>query len=113
MYNWQGDAHKPEFDQDLASTYLGKYILVGVSYYDHAGNFIEQVQMHGVIDSISSEGMKIALRGTREGETWTMPPNLDSVSIANPGIYSLRSTGEEIENPDLVSTWNVTKSLHS
>lgn len=109
MYEWQGDTRQPKIDLALASTYIGKYVLVGVTYYDHLGNFVEQVQMHGVIESVSREGIKITLRGTRDGETWVMPPNLDSTSVAKPGIYSLRSTGEEVENPDLLSTWNVTK----
>jgi uncharacterized UPF0146 family protein len=109
VYEWQGDAAAPDFDLALASSYQGKYILIGVSYYTHVGEFVEQIQMHGVIDSVSNAGMSISLRGVRDGETWLMPPNLDSVSEAKPGIYSLRSTGEEIENPDLLATWNVTK----
>lgn len=113
MYEWQGDIREPDFDLALASSYVGKYILIGVSYFDAAGNFIEQKQMHGVVSSASPEGLTISLRGAREGESWVMPPNLDSVSVASPGLYSLRSTGEEIENPDLLSTWNVTKPHQS
>ncbi len=113
MYDWQGNTNEPEFDQALAASYIGKYILVGVSYFDSEGKFIEQVQMHGTVESVSSDGMKIALKGARDGETWLMPPNLDSVSAAKPGVYSLRSTGEEIENLDLLSTWDVTKPTES
>ena len=113
MYEWTGGATQPEFDQALAGSYIGKYILVGVTYLAHDGSFLEQVQMHGVIESVSSEGMHISLRGNRSGETWLMPPNLDSVSPAKPGAYALRSTGETIENPDLISTWTVTKPLAS
>lgn len=113
MYAWHGSTAQPEFDQALAESYIGKYILVGVTYLAHDGSFLEQVQMHGVIESVSSEGMQISLCGKRSGETWLMPPNLDSVSPAKPGTYSLRSTGETVENPDLLSTWTVTKPLAS
>lgn len=113
MYEWRGSSAQPEFDQALAESYIGKYILIGVTYLAHDGTFHEQVQMHGVIESVSTEGLKISLHGTRSGDTWLMPPNLDSVSHAKPGTYTLRSTGEAIENPDLLATWTVTKPLSS
>jgi hypothetical protein len=109
MYNWTGDSAPPDFDQELADTYVGKYILVGVTYFDHFGKEVEQLQMHGVIESASRDGVKIALRGTRQGESWVMPPMLESISAANPGSYRLRTTGEVIEDPDLLATWSVAK----
>jgi hypothetical protein len=113
MYEWHGKSTQPEFDQGLADSYIGKYILVGVTYLAHDGSFLEQIQMHGVVESVSSDGVQISLRGKKNGEIWLMPPNLDSVSPAKPGTYSLRSTGETIENPDLLSSWTVTKPLTS
>jgi hypothetical protein len=35
-----------------------------------------------------------------------MPPH-PSIKPAKPGIYNLNTTGEMIENPDLVSTWAI------
>lgn len=113
MYEWTGDSAPPEFDQVLAESYIGKYILIGLTYLAHDDSFIEQVQMHGLIESASRDGIQIALRGKRKGETWVMPPNLDSVSAAKPGTYSLRSTGETVEDPDLLATWTVRKALTS
>jgi hypothetical protein len=109
MYEWQGSSPQPEFDQPLAESYIGKYILIGLTYLTHDGSVLEQVQMHGVIESVSSDGIQITLCGKRSGEVWVMPPNLDSVSAAKPGTYSLRSTGETVEDPDLLATWTVTK----
>jgi hypothetical protein len=108
-YKWTGEKAPPEFDQELASTYVGKYILVGVTYFDHFGKEIEKIQMHGVVRSASPKGIEIALEGVRKGESWVMPPTLDSISLANPGTYKLHATGETIEDPDLLSTWSVTK----
>lgn len=48
MYEWTGDNKPPEFDQVLADSYVGKYILVGVTYLDHTGKELERVQFHGV-----------------------------------------------------------------
>ncbi len=109
MYQWQGDLPKPEFDESSASTLTGRYILVGITYLNHDGSLNEQVQMHGVIESVTPDGVRILLRGSREGETWTMPPVLDAIKPANPGIYRLRGTSEEVENPDFLSTWTVNK----
>lgn len=113
MYDWQGNQPAPEFDLSLAESYIGKVILVGLTYYANDGTFLEQVQFHGVVESVSSEGLQVALRGKRSGENWMMPPNLESISVAAPGIYTLRSTGEEVENPDLLSTWTVTNPASS
>lgn len=104
---------QPEFAQALAKSYIGKYILVGVTYLAHDGSFLEQVQMHGVIQSVSTEGWEILLQGVKKGQTWLMPPDLDSVAQAKPGTYTLRSTGEIIENPNLLATWTVTKPFSS
>ncbi len=89
--------------------YVGKYILVGVTYLDHFGKEVERLQMHGVVESADTKGICISLSGKRQGESWVMPPTLDAISWASPGIYTLHSTGEEVENPDLLSTWTVTK----
>jgi len=36
-----------------------------------------------------------------------MPPLLQAISDAKPGTYTLSGTGEDIENPDLLATWQV------
>lgn len=108
-YEWIGEDAAPYFDQALADTYVGKYILIGITYLDYQGNFLEQIQMHGNVESASPDGIAITLAGLRAGESWVMPPVLDSISPADPGVYNLRSTGESIEDPDLLATWSVTK----
>lgn len=99
-----------EFDQEFIQSYIGKYIIIGVTYFDHSGNEIEKAQMHGVIRSVTSQSIEVELQGTRKGESWSIPPAFDFITPANPGIYTLHTTGETIEDPDFISTWNVTKS---
>ena len=111
MYQWQGDSREPEFDEEFAFSLIAKYVLVGITYLNHDGSLNEQVQMHGVIESATPKGIKISLRGSREGETWTMPPVLDALKPANPGPYTLRGSNEVVEDPDFISTWTVNKPV--
>ena len=97
----------PPFDQRIADGYVGKYILVGLTYVDHEGNQTRRVQLHGVVEKAASDGITIGLRGARDGESWNMPPDLRAISAAEPGIYTLHDTGERIENPDLLATWTI------
>jgi len=54
--------NKPELDESKASEYIGKTILLGVTYLDHNEELIEQKQWHGVIETFSnSEGIRIKL----------------------------------------------------
>jgi hypothetical protein len=103
------DSGAPPFDEDLAASYVGKYILVGVTYVDHTGAELRRQQMHGVIDSASRNGIQISLRGAYKGHSWNMPPDLRAIHPAEPGKYTLHMTGETIENPDLLSTWTITE----
>jgi hypothetical protein len=95
------------FDQDLANTFIGKTILIGITYVDAAGREARHEQFHGVVESAGPAGIVIALRGYREGQRWTMPPDTRGIFPGNPGLYTLRSTGEMVDSPDLVSTWSI------
>lgn len=99
----------PPFDEALAASYVGKYILVGITYLDHAGRELRQQQLHGIIESAARDGVRIALKGVRDGESWNMPPNLRSIRPASAGRYRLRTTGETVSDPELLATWTVTE----
>jgi hypothetical protein len=102
----------PPYDRALAESYVGKYILVGITYLDPEGKVTQQIQMHGTIVSVDErKGIEIELGGMRAGQTYTMPPDLSSISRANPGEYRLHSSGERIVDPDLLSTWTVHKPV--
>jgi hypothetical protein len=97
-----------EFDAELAQSYVGRTIIVGLTYLDHSGNFLEQRQLHGEVVSASPEGILIALHGTYAGQTWSMPPDLESIRSAPAGEYRFQETGEVVADPDLMATWTVT-----
>lgn len=82
----------------------GKVILVGYTYVDDDGNAVEQRQFWGRVESADDRGIHIRCS---DGQRRSIPPSLQSTKIAAPGTYRLRSTGETIENPDLLSTWIV------
>jgi hypothetical protein len=90
-------------DSDPAK-FLGKHLLVGITVLDHEGKLVEQYQVHGIIDRIEEEGITIK---QASGEEFGLPPDLSNVEVAAPGTYKLRSTGEELVDPDFVSSWTV------
>jgi hypothetical protein len=105
---WSGGSAQ-EFDSAAADIYLGKYILIGVTYMNSAGHVEDSVQMHGVVESASRDGIKVSLKGERDGQSWTMPADPSAISPAQPGRYQLPETGEIVENPDFICTWMVQK----
>jgi hypothetical protein len=107
--NKEDNTNQPPFDEQLAASYVGKYILVGLTYLDHKGHELRKQQLHGIIKSAALKGIEIELKGEYEGEKWNMPPDLQSIYPAKPGKYSLHMTKEIIENPDLLSTWTITE----
>jgi len=108
-HGWAGNSTAQDFDNAAADIYLGKYVLVGVTYLDPAGQVEERAQMHGVVESASQQGIVLALKGERAGQSWTMPADPSAISPAQPGKYELPETGEIVENPDFICTWMVQK----
>ena len=106
-WEWQGDEPAEPFNQELADSYIGKYILIGITHRASNGDATSQEQIHGVIVSAAPSGITVALRGAKEGQFWVMPPAVELLEHARPGTYTLRSTGEKVENPDLLATWNM------
>lgn len=82
------------------SQYVGKRLLVGVSYEDSDGELLRQEQFHGPIVAASGNG--IVLERSDTGERVSLPPQL---MPAPPGEYRLRSTGEVVVDPDYLARW--------
>ncbi len=108
-YEYIGENPPSEFEREFINKYIDKYIIIGVTYFDTSSNEIEKTQMHGIIRSITSQAIEVELQGNRKGELWNMPPAFNFITPAKPGIYTLHTTGESIEDPDFISTWNVRK----
>jgi hypothetical protein len=102
---------KPIWNQDEGDFLVGKYVLAGITYVASDGKTVTaQAQCHGRITKADEHGISIACEGkTWRGQTATLPPDPRSFRAANPGEYRLRSTGETVRNPDLVTTWTLTE----
>ena len=101
---------RPSFDPIKAERMIGKSILIGLTYLDSDGAFIEQKQLHGrIVSADSRKGFEVALEGVRAGESYRLPPDPRCFKGARPGEYRLRSTGETVVDPDFECSWTVTK----
>lgn len=84
----------------------GKVILVGITYYTNDNKFIEQKQFYGTVTEANDSLIGIK---QRNGEEFTIPPDLNSTKSARPGEYKLRSTGEVVVNPNFLAKWNLVR----
>jgi hypothetical protein len=83
---------------------IGKHVLVGLTYLDAEGEVEEQEQFHGVIVEGGGPDEGVTLKRADTGEVVTLPPGLEP---AEPGEYTLRSSGETVVDPDFVATWTI------
>jgi hypothetical protein len=100
---------KPKWDQDEAEWLLGKSIVIGFTYLASDEKTVtSQHQFHGRITKAhSSVGLTIECEGVSAGKTIVLPPDLSAFRLASKGEYRLRSTGEVITDPDMLTTWTV------
>ena len=91
-----------------AGALVGKTLLVGKSYLDGGGHVLAQEQFHGEIVHADSRG--VTVRRADTGEAEHMPSDRRMFQPAPPGEYRLRSTGEVVVDPDLLSTVTITRS---
>lgn len=96
----------PRLEAEACARILGKHVLLGLTYVKYSGEIITRKQLHGIVEDISSEGITIRMA---DGSIFRLPPDLRGIREAPPGVYRLRSTGEEVENPDLLATWTITR----
>jgi hypothetical protein len=94
---------RPPFWSETASRMLGKTVLVGktITVGDGAA---EHIQFYGTIEAVD-ERQGLAIRRADNGELEWLPPDLRAFHPAEPGVYTLNSTGENVSDPDFISTW--------
>ena len=105
------DDGPPPWDQDEADGLVGLLVLAGITYLEADGKtVIWEVQCWGRIVSAKPGGIAIMCEGkVWTGETMTLPPHLQAFQPARSGAYTLGSTGETVENPDLTTSWTITQ----
>ena len=96
-----GKKKKKTIEENL----IGKTILVGMTFYNKNDEFVEQKQSWGKIVAVNENTIFIK---QKDGEEFSIPNDPSAIEPANPGEFRLRSTGEVVENPDFLSTWNIT-----
>ena len=90
---------------------VGKRLLVGISAVDADGRPVDRFELRGLIVSADpAKGITLRLAGTRDGETYTIPPPLEALIPAKPGEYRLGTTGEVVVDPDFTAVWTVERS---
>jgi hypothetical protein len=94
----------PENDASDLSSYVGKLVMVGITRVNAAGEAVAQLQYHGRIQDIGEEGIRIE---TPDGKQMMLPPAIESLQPAPPGEYRERSSGVVVNDPDLVSSWEI------
>jgi hypothetical protein len=71
----------PDYDPNLATRLVGKYVLVGITFEDASGKIASREQCHGVVARVDQTyGIEIALKGLRLGGAKRFPP---STSVFN------------------------------
>ena len=85
--------------------YLGKCLLIGITFLDGSDKVIEQFQTYGPIVAVNDHG--IVIEKTDGSGTFKIPPDTSSLKPARRGQYRLRATGEILDDPDFISTWTV------
>ena len=103
------DGDGPRYGAGDAVALLGKTVPMAVAYRDCDGNLVERQQLHGTIISVDKRaGIEIRLAGNRAGELFRLPPEIQCCEEARPGSYTLKSTVEVVEDPDLILTVTIT-----
>ena len=97
---------QPDWDHALAQKLDGAVVLVGLTWNDAEGP--RQEQLFGTVMKVDShEGITLRLEGSRSGEIYNLPPDLEAFRPAAPGSYRLRETGESVIDPDYTATWAI------
>jgi len=94
--------HLPEYDD-----YVGKHLLISLTYVDQADKVKYKVQMHGVITRIN-EAVIVVIRQD-SGEEFTIPADMDALKVAGEGEYHLKPSGAVVVNPDYLAVWTITE----
>lgn len=95
----------PVIEEGLIERVTGKYLLVGLTILSPDGDVVQQREMHGRVRAVSvAEGLVVV---SPNGQEWRLPPEAGGLEPAPPGRYRLRSTGEEIQDPDFFYNWTI------
>lgn len=98
--------------ENASERLVGAIMVVEMQHYDARGEFLRHDHVWGQITSADDKnGIRMMVGGrTFNGKLLVLPPALDSFTKPAPGVYRLRSTGEEITDPTWFTTWMITNA---
>jgi hypothetical protein len=96
---------QPPFWQEKANRMIGKTVLVGKTYLQDDQE-VDRIQFHGPIEMVDEQA-GVAIRRIDNGEIEWLPPDLRAYFPAEEGVYTLKSSGEEVHDPDFLTTWTI------
>ena len=105
------DPHRPEPPRrllrgaDRLAPLVGCRLLVGITYLDDAGDVRGAEQFCGPVLEVADGVVVVERPG--DAEPALLPADADAYEPAAAGRYTLRATGEVVENPDFVTTWRL------
>jgi hypothetical protein len=104
-----GDQDAPPWSDEIAQIILGRYVVVNITYLESDWQTVKsRAQYHGtIVEASPQSGIVVECGGAWAGQTMVLPPILANFAPAEPGVYKLAATGEEIEDPDLTSSWSL------
>lgn len=98
---------KGQWDEAVAARLPGKTVLVGMTHMLPDGSQWHE-QFYGVIASaVMGRGILLDLQGSRAGKQHMLPSATTALVPAQPGVYTLKATGEQVVDPDYLSTWTM------
>lgn len=91
---------------ELQRKYIGKHLLVGLTYLEPDESVREQIQFHGNITAISES--TIVFKRSDNDEEFSIPYDEENFEECDPeSVYKLKSTGEAVENVNYISSWTI------
>jgi hypothetical protein len=108
------DPHRPEPPRrllrgsDRLAPLVGCRLLVGITYLDQIGEVSGTEQFCGQVLEVA-DGVVVVERPDG-AEPALLPADADAYEPAAAGRYTLKGTGEIVQDPDFVTTWQVAVS---
>lgn len=83
----------------------GKLFLIGLTFVDKDGKVIERYQTHGIVKRLTNDGIFKIRRD--DHSIFQIPYDKDTIKLAKDGQYRETITGEIIDHPDFIMTWEI------
>ena len=93
---------------NIQTDLIGKLMLIDILQHDAMGNQLTHEQVFGtVLSADKTDGISIELGGLQTGKTLILPGDISNFARPSPGFYKLKTTGEEVEDPDFYCRWDI------